>query len=207
MLSAQALETLIARGATAFSFHPLQTFPRDFPPKDLIGSLRGIWFGVDGDPRALRFARTLAKVLGGKAVEIPPEKRVLYHAACVVASNHLTTLFSVLEAMHREIGIEGPDPYQLFGPILDATRANAERTSAPASLSGPVARGGIETIARHLDAIRKFNRDLVGYYGTMTLHTVDLALRKGSLTDERAKVFRELVASHLSHLTPEEIPQ
>ncbi len=97
MLTADALAPLAARGATVFSFHPIQTFPRDFDPAEIVPSLAGIWYGVDGDPRGLRVARRLARRLGGKTVEIPRDMRVFYHAACVVASNHLTALAAVLE--------------------------------------------------------------------------------------------------------------
>jgi predicted short-subunit dehydrogenase-like oxidoreductase (DUF2520 family) len=94
MLTAAALSALEARGATVFSFHPLQTFPRDFPVRRIVPSARGIWYGVDGPPAALRVARRLARLLGGHMLEIPPEMRELYHAACVAASNHLTALLA-----------------------------------------------------------------------------------------------------------------
>ena len=72
MLTVRALDPLAELGATVFSFHPLQTFPRDFAPKNLLGALSGIWYGVDGTDIAICRARALAKTLGGRVVVVPP---------------------------------------------------------------------------------------------------------------------------------------
>ena len=50
MLTAEVLEPLRARGAVVFSFHPLQTFPRDFHPREIVPTARGIAYGADGAP-------------------------------------------------------------------------------------------------------------------------------------------------------------
>jgi predicted short-subunit dehydrogenase-like oxidoreductase (DUF2520 family) len=194
MLTAGALAPLAARGATVFSFHPIQTFPRDFTPSAILPSLAGIWYGVDGDSRGVRAARRLARSLGGRAVVIPPGLRVYYHAACVVASNHLTALLAVLEEMHGRLGLDGPGFFALFKPIIEATLRNNEATSPREALSGPVARGGVETVARHLEAVRLGSPRLAPFFDAMTLETVVLALRKGSIDERRAEEFRELLA-------------
>jgi predicted short-subunit dehydrogenase-like oxidoreductase (DUF2520 family) len=196
MLTAAALAPLRARGATVFSFHPLQTFPRDFAPRDIVPSARGIFYGVDGEPAALKRARALARLLEGRAVVVPPELRVFYHAACVVASNHLTALLADLGRMSARMGFAPRDALAAFRPIIDATVTNVYRTSPARALSGPVARGGVETVGGHLDAVREQTPDLLPYFVRMTAETVRLAEEKGSLAPGTVSAFRELLAAY-----------
>jgi predicted short-subunit dehydrogenase-like oxidoreductase (DUF2520 family) len=185
MLTAAALQPLENRGATVFSFHPLQTFPRDFPPAKI--SARGITYGVDGSPAGLRYARRLARILQGRVLKVPPELRPFYHAACVVASNHLATLLWILERMFSRLGTGERDISRVFRPIIRATLENIERTSPALAMSGPVARGGVETVAQHFDAVREVAPDLLPIFAALTRESVGLALAKGSITEERAR--------------------
>ncbi|MDH4069187.1 MAG: DUF2520 domain-containing protein [Ignavibacteria bacterium] len=194
MLSAEALAPLARRGARTFSFHPLQTFPRDFHPRKIIGSIRGIYYGVDGTAESLKIAGRLARTLGGSTVEIPPEMRRLYHAACVVASNHLTAMLFVLDEMFRIIRPDaGAGFLEVFRPIIDATLGNVERASPADALSGPVARGGVETVRGHLEAIRKFDQQVLEYFIAMTNETLRLAAVKGSVNEEQKEAMRSML--------------
>ncbi len=196
MLSASTLEPLQKKGVTVFSFHPLQTFPRDFVPKDIVPTARGIYYAVDGTPQAVRKATALARMLEGKIIEIKPEMRAFYHAACVVASNHLTTMLSIVETMFRQFDSKEKDFFQVFKPIVMATLRNIEATSPAVALSGPIARGGVETIGVHFASIKQFSPELLPYFGTLTLETVRLAEQKGSVPPEGAEALRELVHSY-----------
>jgi predicted short-subunit dehydrogenase-like oxidoreductase (DUF2520 family) len=195
MHTAAVLDPLRRRGATVFSFHPLQTFPRDFEPRRIVPNARGISYGVDGSAKGVRMARLLATKLGGHVVLIPPEMRVLYHAACVVASNHLTTMMSVLETMFRQMGRQGTGYFAVFQPIIEATLDNIAASSPAEALSGPIARGGRETLREHLDAIRRFTPALLPYFASVSLETVRLAQTKGSITAVQATSMKALIRS------------
>lgn len=196
MLTAAALDTVKARGAAVFSFHPLQTFPRDFHPRDIVPTSKGIYYAIDGSPHALKKARTLARKLGGKTIEIKPEMREFYHAACVVASNHLTAILGILQSMSGALGIAQKDFLRVFKPIILATLRNVERSSATAALTGPVARGGVDTVAGHFDALKTYAPELLSYFGTLTLETIKLAEAKKSITGKQALSLRQLVRSY-----------
>ena len=195
VLTASALEPAAAAGATAFSFHPLQTFPRSFRPAALLDLARGIPFGVDGSAGGLRLARRLASLIGGRVILVPPEARPLYHAACVVASNHLTTLLSVLEQIYHAAGIRRPAATEAFGPIMRATMLNAARTSPAASLSGPIARGGVSTVSAHLDALGSAAPELVPYFIAVSRETVRLARRRGGITSGQEQALLDVLAA------------
>jgi predicted short-subunit dehydrogenase-like oxidoreductase (DUF2520 family) len=197
MLTAEALDPLRMKGATVFSFHPLQTFPRDFAPAMIVPSARGIYYGVDGSPAGVRMARRLAKSLEGHVILIPPEMREFYHAACVVASNHLAAMLSVLELMYATMTGKNRGFYRVFKPIISATLRNIEMTSPARALSGPVARGGTETVARHLDEVVRRAPAILPYFGAMSLETVRLALAKGSVTALQAEQLTTLINEYL----------
>ena len=196
MLTSDALKPLQEKGATVFSFHPLQTFPRDFEPRDIVGRARGIYYGVDGSPKGLRKARQLARKLGGNVIEIQPGLRVFYHAACVVASNHLTTLLWILETMFQTLRTHEKEFYRVFKPIVMATLHNIENTSPARALSGPVARGGVETLADHLASIKTYAPGLISYFSQLSEETVKLALVKGSINDMQAAALNNCIQSY-----------
>jgi predicted short-subunit dehydrogenase-like oxidoreductase (DUF2520 family) len=201
MLTAEALAPLRTKGALVFSFHPLQTFPRDFPPGKIFA--KGITYGVDGEPAALRKASQLARLLGGRVVVVPPDLRVFYHAACVVASNHLTALLADLARMSGRLGFEPREALAAFRPIIDATVNNVYRTSPARALSGPVARGGVQTVRGHLEAVNTFSPDLLPYFVRMTAETVRLATEKGALSEETVSSFRSMLESFSTMSSPD----
>jgi len=180
-----------------FSFHPLQTFPRDFPPSAILESARGIVFGVDGSAAALVAARSLARHLEGTTLTVPPALRVLYHASCVVASNHLTGLMHVLSELYGALGKDPRKCFPVFEPIIMATLRNVARTGPAAALSGPVARGGVETVDEHCRAVRRSAPHLFPFFATMTLETVRLARIKGSVSEAQARRMIDLLLGHL----------
>jgi predicted short-subunit dehydrogenase-like oxidoreductase (DUF2520 family) len=191
--TAAILEPLRRMGGTVFSFHPLQTFPRDFTHGQILPSARGIPFGVDGTAAGLRKARRVARAFGGRAICIPPERRVLYHAACVVASNHVTTLLWIVERMFAKLGMKGEGSMAAVAPIIGATLANVFRRLPEQALSGPVARGGTETVAAHCAAVRRFLPELLPVFAAVSLETVALAEKRGSASRESIRAMRRLL--------------
>jgi predicted short-subunit dehydrogenase-like oxidoreductase (DUF2520 family) len=193
MLTASVLEPLKEKGATVFSFHPIQAFPRTFPFEEILPNVRGIYYGVDGTAAGVRAAYALARALKGYVVEVPPEMREFYHAAAVVASNHLTTLFGVLHQMASTFAPEGGDWLSMYFPIIMASIGNVRVATPEKALTGPVARGGVETVARHLDALEKYGPGLVPFYAAVSLETAQLAARSGSLaTAQKDELLRLL---------------
>ncbi len=125
------------------SVHPLVALPGGE-----VGARRlrsGRWFAVAGEP----IAREVVASLGGRPFEVADRDRVRYHAAAVVASNHLVALLGQVERMAAGIGV----PFEAYLDLVRATVDNVEELGARAALTGPAARGDDTTIARHLDAI------------------------------------------------------
>jgi predicted short-subunit dehydrogenase-like oxidoreductase (DUF2520 family) len=124
------------------SLHPLQSLPSpDVGARRLAGS----WCAVDGAPTVER----LAVSLGMRPFRVDPADRVGYHAAACIASNHLVALLGQVERLAATTGV----PFEAFVPLVRATVENVADLGPREALTGPVARGDDETVARHLDAL------------------------------------------------------
>jgi predicted short-subunit dehydrogenase-like oxidoreductase (DUF2520 family) len=122
--------------------HPLVPLPN---PETGAARLRGAWYAVAGDP----MARQVVEALGGRALTVADEDRTAYHAAAVIASNHLVALLGQVERVAAGAGVP-------LAAYLDLARAALDDVAAlgpAAALTGPVARGDWETVGRHLAAL------------------------------------------------------
>jgi predicted short-subunit dehydrogenase-like oxidoreductase (DUF2520 family) len=77
-----------------------------------------------------------------------------------------------------------------------ATLQNTRATSPARALSGPIARGGVETVRDHLSALREYMPAQVPYFAAMSLETVRLAVVKGSIDREQAEALAHLIHSY-----------
>jgi predicted short-subunit dehydrogenase-like oxidoreductase (DUF2520 family) len=165
-----------ARGADAFSLHPLQTIP------DGVADVAGAACAVSGtSAEATAFAKRLAERLGMRPFAVPEEHRAAYHAAAVISSNFLIALKESAAGLLEDAGID--DPRELLAPLVLQTAANwAER--GPRALTGPFARGDAATVERHLDALREAAPELVPVYEALAELTRALAddMRSEELT-------------------------
>ena len=129
------------------SVHPLVSLPDAG-----IGARRlaGAWFAVAGDP----VAAEIVDALGGRAVEVADEDRTTYHAAAVVAANHLVALLAQVERLARQVGV----PLEAYLDLARGALDNVAEVGSAAALTGPVARGDRATVARHLAAIPQDER-------------------------------------------------
>jgi predicted short-subunit dehydrogenase-like oxidoreductase (DUF2520 family) len=147
-LTSQELAVLRKRGAALASVHPLMTFVSDSRP-----SLENVPFAIEGDPRALRIARAIVLDLGGKPFAVKPSQKSAYHTWGMFVSPLLTTLLAASEEVAGLAGVGRKVARERMLPILRQTLANYERLGAPRSFSGPIIRGDIETIKKHLDVL------------------------------------------------------
>jgi predicted short-subunit dehydrogenase-like oxidoreductase (DUF2520 family) len=124
------------------SLHPLQTLPSaDAGAARLPGS----WAAVAGGEAVT----ALADELGLRPFRVDDADRALYHAAAAVAANHLVALLGQVERLARAAGV----PFEAFLPLVRASVDNAAELGPGGALTGPVARGDLVTVARHLDAL------------------------------------------------------
>ena len=149
-----------------FSMHPLLSVAGSDVPFTNAAS------AIDGStPYAIAIARQLAERIGMRPRTIPSEQRALYHAAASAASNYLTTVEGMAERLAAMVGLERGD----LMPLVESAVANWRDRGARAALTGPIARGDEDTIARQRAAVVASAPDLVPLWDALTSATRALA--------------------------------
>ena len=153
--------TVVAHLAGSLGLAALEPHPRRAAVHPLValpdaelGAARlraGAWFGVAGDP----MAREVVDHLGGHWLDVADEQRAAYHAAAVIASNHLVALLGHAERVAGAVGV----PLEAYLDLVRGTVENVAALGPQAALTGPVARGDEDTIARHLEALDPDERE------------------------------------------------
>ena len=120
------------------SIHPLVALP---DPDVGAERLRGAWFALAGD----RFVRTVVEALAGQWFTVADEDRAAYHAAACIASNHLVAVLGQAERVAASAGV----PREVLVDLVRATVENVASLGPARALTGPAARGDLETLDRH----------------------------------------------------------
>ena len=148
-LTSDELAGLRRRGATAASVHPLMTFVPGSRP-----SLAGAPFAIEGDKKAVLAARAIVLDLGGQPFSIRKRQKQAYHAWGMFTSPLLIALLCASERVAAAAGILRGAARERMLPILRQTLNNYAALGGAESFSGPIARGDLETVEKHLRVLR-----------------------------------------------------
>ncbi len=135
-------------GLRVGALHPLQSFPSTSVG---LERLSGAWAAVAGDPAVADIARSL----GLRPFELADADRGRYHAAAVIASNHLVALLGQVERLATTCAV----PFEAFAPLVMGSVQNAFALGPADALTGPVARGDLATVEQHLRDLDPAERD------------------------------------------------
>lgn len=170
-----AFDALRQRGIACGTFHPLVPLAA---PEHAPALLRGAWVGLAGDDRALGPARALATLVRAHVLRIPAGGQALYHAAAVFASNFPVVLAALAERLLREAGVAREEARPAVRHLLSSAAANLQRgDDAALTLTGPVVRGDVGTVQRHLEALAGAPAlgDVRAVYAALAHATLDVA--------------------------------
>ena len=178
-------------GVLPLALHPVMTFTGRVED---VARLAGCSVGVTataGDEAGWSVGEALVVEMGAEPVRIDEAVRPLYHAALAHGANHLITLVrDCIDTLERA-GVHPAD--RLVAPLLSAALDNALRHGDRA-LTGPVARGDIETVRTHLRVLAADDPDLVATYRVLAGRTARRAAAAGLLADGIAEEIRALLA-------------
>ncbi|MDX2160113.1 MAG: DUF2520 domain-containing protein [bacterium] len=169
-------------GASVGGLHPA------FPFADVetaVRTLGGAVYALEASSDALRSQlRLLVSALDGTAVEIPPGKKALYHAALTFASNYTVTLYALAERLLIDCGTSSETAAAALTPLLAGTLDNLKAKGIPAALTGPLVRGDAGTLKAHLQALETVEPDAALLYRMLAHETLPLAQARGTPLDE-----------------------
>lgn len=182
------------KGSEVLCIHPLQTFA---DVRTAIKKIPGTVFAVTArSKRGEEWAARLVRKLGGEPVALEERHKPLYHLGAVMASNLLVALEHAAELIYQEIGMEGEAALKALLPLIEGTVENLRRFGTEKALTGPVARGDIGVIRRHLEALEDWGDEAaLKAYVALSLHALDLA--RPGLSGARGNEIEDLLLKHL----------
>ena len=189
--SVDILEPAKKLGAAVGSFHPLQTFA---DVDQAIKNLPGSTFALEAEEPLLSTLKELVHLLNGNWVRLGSGDKVLYHTAAVFACNYLVTLVKLALDLWKDFGVSSKEATRALLPLLKGTLNNIDNIGVPDCLTGPIARGDLGTIERHLRALDAKNPSLLTTYKELGLQTIPIALAKGKVNEQKAEEMRALLS-------------
>jgi len=182
--STDILEPARKLGAQVGSFHPLQTFAS---VEQAIDNIPGSTFAIEAEEPLLNTLKEMATALDGEWIELKGSDKVLYHASAVIACNYLVTLVKLATDLWQTFNAPADKATRALMPLLRGTIHNLDTVGLPQCLTGPIARGDIGTISKHLDALQKSAPGLLSTYRELGLQTIPIALAKGKINQSQAQ--------------------
>jgi len=182
-------------GADVGGFHPLQTFAS---VAHAIENIPGSTFAIEADEPLLATLKQMATALEGSWVRLGAGDKVLYHAAAVIACNYFVTLVKLATDLWQSFGVPPQQATRALIPLLRGTLHNIDNVGLPHCLTGPIARGDLGTIEKHIFALEQAAPQILTTYRELGLQTIPIALAKGKIDERRAKELRTLLKEEMS---------
>jgi len=188
--STEILEEARRAGAQVGAFHPLQSFASF---KEALKNLPGSVFAIEAEDPLYEVLSKMAGELKSRSIRLAGADKVLYHAAAVITSNYTVTLLKMAIDLWQIFGISSEQAASALLPLLQGTVNNIARIGLPNCLTGPIARGDLGTIRRHLTALRDRAPGVLEAYRQLGLQTIPIALAKGRIEEKAGDRMRALL--------------
>ncbi len=170
-LSSDVLREAGIRGPVA-SIHPAHSFG-DFTHS--IRNFQGTWCACEGDAAALRLLQPAFQAIGGRTFPIDTDRKLVYHAAGVMISNCLNALVATGLEAYDLAGLDHRTASSLVATVLPGIVENIITHGPAETLTGPIARGDWDLVAKELEALHHLNPELGEVYRLLGVRTLKLA--------------------------------
>lgn len=184
-LPAAVLEPAQRQGAAIGSFHPLAAFA-----SRTMAMPAGITVAIEAQAPLRDTLWRMARAIGATPLAIEAHDKPLYHAAAVIASNYTVTLAAIAAHLLQRLGATPEQSLDALLPLMRTTLDNLEQQGLPAALTGPLVRGDLGTLERHLQALERAAPAIATFYRCLAHGTLPLAQARG-LSSERVGAIRD----------------
>lgn len=189
-LASAVLAPAAACGALTASVHPLKSFA---DPRDAVRSFAGTCCAAEGERAALDLLRPAFERIGAAVSEIEPRFKTIYHAASVIVCNYLTALLETGLRSYEKSGLMRDTALKMMEPLVRETVDNVFRLGTVKALTGPIARGDHEVVARQLEALAAWDAHTAEIYKTLGVVALQLARTQGEADAEALERLRVLL--------------
>jgi predicted short-subunit dehydrogenase-like oxidoreductase (DUF2520 family) len=160
------------------TLHPLVSFA---DARVAIEGLGEVAFGIEGDEPARALAKRIVRALGARAVILEAENLALYHAGAVMASNYVVALADTARSLLVKAGVPADQALPVLIPLLASVVQNLAQVGLPGALTGPVERGDVVSIERHLDTLAERAPEVIELYRLVGRDVLRLAREKSKM--------------------------
>jgi len=192
-----SLDAAAKQGASVGSIHPCQTFAGR---EQAIANLPGSTFAIEAEEPLRTTLTQMAQALDGDWLYLTAEDKALYHAAACIACNYFYTLVKLAADLWQNFGKTTEEATRAYIPLLQGAVNNIANVGFPGCLTGPIARGDVATIRRHLAALEKYAPELLTMYKVLGRHTISIGVAKGTLKENRAEELRALLEEEIVNI-------
>lgn len=154
------------------SIHPAYAF------NDKFNSWKGlnkIIFTVEGSNLFLSEIQKLFNLTQNKICIIDKSIKPLYHTATSIASNHLMGLIDMVVKIFEQCGFSQEIAYRVITPLMKDNLCNALDNGVVSALTGPIERGDIQTVEKHISSL---NGNQLLVYKSLGKQVVEIAKKK-----------------------------
>jgi predicted short-subunit dehydrogenase-like oxidoreductase (DUF2520 family) len=153
-MPASVLAPLAAGGSAVGGFHPLRAFAGG-RQGEALEPPAGIFFALGGESAAVALGERLAAALGGTAAVIDDAARPLYHLAATLLAGGISTLAATAFEIRRRAGLPEAADAGYARLALDALAGALAAADPAAGITGPAARGDLETFVLEARALAR----------------------------------------------------
>ncbi len=194
-LDCKILSPLDKKTGLLASVHPVQTFSGgDTDWKRFFG----IFFGIQGPECVLQRIKAVLNHLRSHSITIDPEKKVLYHLGCVFASNYLVSVLSAATDIFKRVGFDEKQAFNVLEPLATATFENIRVNGAAGAATGPIPRGDVGTVKRHLAELDGTNEHIRPLYLSLGRHLAELVAGLPNTNMEQNKAILKILQNDIS---------
>lgn len=181
-LSSNVFSGIERTGAHGISIHPMYAFSGKFTSYQQFYTAMLV---MEGEETALQSMKSLFEdKLGHQVLIIQAADKVKYHAAAAMASNYMLALYETALALLTGCGFSREDSMSLLQPLIQNNVAAMLEKGPVESLTGPIERGDIETVQKHLESLSGSSAEVI--YRELGQVLVALAKRKHQEWDDTA---------------------
>ena len=192
--SIDILEPAERSGARVGSFHPCQAFAS---VDQAIENLPGSTFAIEAEIPLVDILKDMASSIECDWIVLKPGDKALYHAAAVFVSNYSVALLKVATDLFQNFDVPTAQATKVLMPLIQGNLNNMRNIGLPNCLTGPIARGDISTIEKHISALQEKEPSLLKLYGELGLKTIPIALEKGTIDEKVSEAFQTLLKKPL----------
>ena len=170
-------------GALIYSIHPIFAFSNK---NTNLKELEKIYFSIEGDDLENSSLNdnineenipiiNIIKTLGNKYFIRSKETSSIYHLANVFVSNLTLSLLDIGTSYLKKLGLNEEDALNAIKPLVQGNIDSIIKKGFVNSLTGPILRGDITTIEKHISVLEKEDKEL---YKILSLNLLKLVALK-----------------------------